>query len=107
MKESNKVFITLIIILVIIIMGLVGYIVYDKVLTNNEINDNEDNNTILRVQDYVTEEDIIEKELYTRKGLKTLSNKDENYRPYYYGGVYERDLSYHQGTVWPYLLMFY
>lgn len=51
--------------------------------------------------------DLIEKELYTSKGLKTLSNEDKDYKPYYYGGAYERDLSYHQGTVWPYLLMFY
>lgn len=50
---------------------------------------------------------LIEKKLYTNKGLKTLYSDDEEYRPYYFGGVYERDLSYHQGTVWPFLLMFY
>lgn len=50
---------------------------------------------------------LIEEKLYTNKGLKTLYSDDEEYRPYYFGGVYERDLSYHQGTVWPFLLMFY
>ena len=51
--------------------------------------------------------ELVEKELYTNKGLKTLSSKDKEYKPYYCGSVYERDISYHQGTVWPYLLMFY
>lgn len=48
-----------------------------------------------------------EEKLYTNKGLKTLDSDDESYRPYYFGGVYERDISYHQGTVWPFLMMFY
>lgn len=51
--------------------------------------------------------EVIEKELYTNRGLKTLSSSDKEYKPYYFGGVYERDTSYHQGTVWPFLLMFY
>lgn len=51
--------------------------------------------------------ELVEKELYTNKGLKTLSSNDKEYKPYYSGSVYERDTSYHQGTVWPYLLMFY
>ena len=50
---------------------------------------------------------LVEEELYTNKGLKTLSSDDSEYRPYYFGGVYERDTSYHQGTVWPFLMMFY
>ncbi len=50
---------------------------------------------------------LAKEKLYTNVGLKTLSSEDEKYRPYYFGGVYERDTSYHQGTVWPFLLMFY
>lgn len=50
---------------------------------------------------------LVDEKLYTNRGLKTLSSDDEDYRPYYFGGVYERDTSYHQGTVWPFLLMFY
>lgn len=50
---------------------------------------------------------LTEEKLYTTKGLKTLASDDKDYRPYYFGGVYERDTSYHQGTVWPFLMMFY
>ena len=50
---------------------------------------------------------IVTKELVTPKGLRSLSPKSEGYRPYYIGSQRERDLSYHQGTVWPWLLGFY
>ena len=36
--------------------------------------------------------------------LRTLSPKDNRYRPRYEGAVAERDGAYHQGTVWPFLL---
>lgn len=48
--------------------------------------------------------DIVTKELLTPKGLRSLSPKSEGYRPYYIGPQYERDLAYHQGTAWPWLL---
>ena len=48
--------------------------------------------------------DIVTKELLTPKGLRSLSPKSEGYRPYYVGPQYERDLAYHQGTAWPWLL---
>lgn len=51
--------------------------------------------------------DVVEDYLYTDKGLKTLASIDKDYKPYYEGGVYSRDTSYHQGTVWPWLLQFY
>lgn len=47
---------------------------------------------------------IVTKELLTPKGIRSLSPKSEGYRPYYVGPQYERDLSYHQGTAWPWLL---
>lgn len=50
---------------------------------------------------------IITKELLTPKGIRSLSPKSEGYRPYYTGPQLERDLAYHQGTVWPWLLGFY
>lgn len=50
---------------------------------------------------------IITKELLTPKGIRSLSPKSEGYRPYYIGHQYERDLAYHQGTAWPWLLGFY
>lgn len=48
--------------------------------------------------------DIVTKELLTPKGIRSLSPKSEGYRPYYIGPQYERDLAYHQGTAWPWLL---
>lgn len=50
---------------------------------------------------------IVTKELLTPKGIRTLSPKSERYRPYYVGSQKERDLAYHQGTAWPWLLGFY
>ncbi len=48
--------------------------------------------------------DIVTKELLTPKGLRSLSPKSEGYRPYYVGPQSERDLAYHQGTAWPWLM---
>ena len=45
--------------------------------------------------------DICTKELYTPKGLRTLSPKSGNYRPIYIGGQLERDRNFHNGPVWP------
>ena len=38
--------------------------------------------------------------LYTPYGLRTLAPEDEEFHPYYGGEQLERDLAYHQGTVW-------
>jgi len=48
--------------------------------------------------------DFVTKELLTPKGVRSLSPKSEGYKPYYVGPQYERDLAYHQGTAWPWLL---
>lgn len=42
----------------------------------------------------------VEAELLTPVGLRSLSPKDEQYRPIYIGSPLERDSAYHQGTVW-------
>ena len=52
---------------------------------------------------------VVEDKLVTPVGLRTLSPSDRNYKPFYGGGgesanQYERDITYHQGTVWPWLL---
>jgi glycogen debranching enzyme len=47
---------------------------------------------------------IVEQELLTPVGLRTLERSDPEYRPRYEGGPRERDGAYHQGTVWPWLL---
>lgn len=48
-----------------------------------------------------------EAELVTPLGLRTLAPKNPAYRGRYGGGGTERDLAYHQGTVWPWLLGFH
>lgn len=47
---------------------------------------------------------VIENELLTPYGLRTLSSKDEHYRGQYLGDIWSRDGAYHQGTVWPWLI---
>lgn len=46
-------------------------------------------------------------ELVTPCGLRTLAPTDPRHRPRYHGGPEERDLAYHQGTVWPWLVGFF
>jgi predicted glycogen debranching enzyme len=48
--------------------------------------------------------EVVEQELLTPLGLRSLSPRDANYRPRNEGGVRERDSAYHQGTVWPWLM---
>jgi predicted glycogen debranching enzyme len=48
--------------------------------------------------------DVVEWELLTPYGLRTLSPRDPNYHGRYQGGVASRDGAYHQGTAWPWLL---
>jgi 4-alpha-glucanotransferase len=47
---------------------------------------------------------VCARELYTSFGLRSLSPRHADYRARYEGGVWERDGSYHQGAVWPWLL---
>ncbi len=47
---------------------------------------------------------LVEAQLLTPVGLRTLSPTDSRYRPRYEGDVLQRDGAYHQGTVWPFLL---
>lgn len=47
---------------------------------------------------------IVETELLTPVGLRTLERGDPEYRGRYEGDQRERDAAYHQGTVWPWLL---
>jgi len=46
----------------------------------------------------------VEKHLLTPVGLRSLSPEHQDYRQRYTGDQLERDGSYHQGTVWPWLL---
>jgi len=51
--------------------------------------------------------DVVEGELLTPRGLRSLSPKNEDYKGVYEGNQAERDRAYHQGTVWPWLLEHY
>jgi predicted glycogen debranching enzyme len=48
--------------------------------------------------------DAVEARLWTPLGLRSLAPGEPGYIPRYQGGVRERDASYHQGTVWPWLI---
>ena len=47
---------------------------------------------------------VVSHELYTPKGLRTLSPNNPNYKGRYEGDQPTRDMAYHQGTAWPWLL---
>ena len=48
--------------------------------------------------------DVVERELLTPFGLRSLARFEPGYSGQYQGGPSERDGVYHQGTVWPWLL---
>jgi len=48
--------------------------------------------------------DVVEKNLLTPYGLRTLNTQDSRYKGIYTGPQQQRDQAYHQGTVWPYLI---
>ncbi|MBF0490964.1 MAG: glycogen debranching enzyme family protein, partial [Candidatus Omnitrophica bacterium] len=47
---------------------------------------------------------LVENELLTPMGLRTLSAKHPHYKGVYIGNLKEREEAYHQGTVWPWLM---
>jgi predicted glycogen debranching enzyme len=47
---------------------------------------------------------LVEAELLTPRGLRTLSPRDDQYAGRYEGNSVSRDSVYHQGTVWPWLI---
>ena len=48
--------------------------------------------------------DVVERNLVTVTGLRSLAPTEPGYAPRYLGGPAERDAVYHQGTVWPWLI---
>ena len=48
--------------------------------------------------------EAVYRHLYTPVGLRTLSPEDPQFHPNYGGPQIDRDLAYHQGTVWPFPL---
>jgi len=47
---------------------------------------------------------IVQQELLTDYGLRTLQTSDPDFKPVYQGDAWQRDNAYHQGTVWPFLM---
>jgi predicted glycogen debranching enzyme len=47
---------------------------------------------------------VVERELLTPYGLRSLAPADPQYRGRFEGDPHSRDSAYHQGTVWPWLL---
>ena len=50
---------------------------------------------------------VVEKKLLNNYGLKTLAKGEKNYVDIYEGDSFRRDMSYHQGITWPWLLGLY
>jgi predicted glycogen debranching enzyme len=48
--------------------------------------------------------DVVERELWTPVGLRSLAPGEAGYAPRYDGDVRARDSAYHQGTAWPWLI---
>lgn len=48
--------------------------------------------------------DVVHKHLYTTYGLRSLSYADPRYKNKYIGKLMNRDLAYHMGTTWAYLM---
>lgn len=58
---------------------------------------------LLNVADARRLVDAVEQRLWTPMGLRTLAPDDPEYRGRYGGNQVERDMAYHEGTVWPWL----
>ena len=47
--------------------------------------------------------EVVEQQLWTPAGLRSLAPGEPGYAPRYEGNSHSRDGSYHQGTIWPWL----
>ena len=48
--------------------------------------------------------DVVQRELLTPCGLRTLERNDPKYQGIYFGDRWHRDSAYHNGAVWPWLI---
>lgn len=51
--------------------------------------------------------ETVKKKLFTKYGLRTLAKEEEGYIAEYNGDSFKRDMSYHQGVAWVWLLGLY
>ena len=59
---------------------------------------------LLNAQQQKSVVEVVQRELLTPVGLRSLSPRDSRYRGRYEGGAWARDSAYHQGTAWGWLL---
>ncbi len=92
-----------------------GYL-NDVVISKNNVDDSFRPNQIYAVslpfsllnkKEEKTITNLISDKLLTDYGLRTLNIENEHYIGHYGGNQWSRDTAYHQGTVWPFLLMEY
>ncbi|MDD3041684.1 MAG: amylo-alpha-1,6-glucosidase [Methanosarcinaceae archaeon] len=81
-----------------------GKLIKDPAIRPNQILAVSLPNTLLSTEKEKAIVDRVERELLTPFGLRTLSRAHPDYRGSYRGSPEERDLAYHNGTVWPWLL---
>lgn len=48
--------------------------------------------------------EIVKSKLLTNRGIRSLAPDDPGYKGYYHGNQFTRDIAYHNGTVWAWLL---
>jgi predicted glycogen debranching enzyme len=58
---------------------------------------------VLDPQKWRTVLDVVQRQLVTPVGLRSLAPGHPDYKPNYYGDLRARDAAYHQGTVWGWL----
>lgn len=51
--------------------------------------------------------DVVKQELFTPRGIRTLSPESADYKSKYEGNIESRDKAFHNGTAWPWLLIPY
>jgi predicted glycogen debranching enzyme len=59
---------------------------------------------VLQPQRWKAVVDTVHDQLLTPYGLRSLAPSHRDYQPQYFGDLRARDLAYHQGTVWPWLI---
>jgi predicted glycogen debranching enzyme len=76
----------------------------DKAIRPNQVIATSLTNTMVSRERAASILRVVERELLTARGLRTLSPSDPNYIGRYEGAPQSRDGAYHQGTVWPWLM---
>jgi predicted glycogen debranching enzyme len=61
-------------------------------------------NPVLDPKHWASVLSIVERELVTPLGLRSLSPSHPDFKPTYHGDLLARDAAYHQGTVWSWLI---